>query len=174
MYGKIVLLIVISMLGGGAAFSADRGASERVQYEKACNHYVNRAKFKPRGAPVSFVATFVVTLADSCLPALKSLGSMLGAERAAAADYLSQLVTLRDTVIDMNMERAFGNTYDRWTRMTSQRGRRDGPLPQVSATGEYLIAHRMGLLQAYRAWLDTGPELAFGLSGAIGEPLPRP
>lgn len=171
MYTRFGLLILtLTLLGAGNVHAAGPSEAERFGYSKACNHYINRAKFKPRGAG----ASFVVTLADSCQPALKSLKSARGPERAAAADYLSRLVVLRDTVIDMNMERAFGKTYTRWTRMKSRRDDQVGPTPQVSQTGEFLIAHRMGLLQAYKAWLDTGPKLALGLDRAGAEDLPRP
>lgn len=171
MYRKLGLLILsLALLGSGTVDAAGPSEAKRASYSKACNHYVNRAKFKPRGAG----ASFVVILADSCQPALKSLESARGAERAAAADYLSRLMVLRDTVIDMNMERAFGKTYTRWTRMKSQRDDQVGPTPQVSETGEFLIAHRMGLLQAYKAWLDTGPKLALGLDRAGAEDEARP
>lgn len=168
---KVIGLIILSLLTFGAAGTNPAAAVEndRALFAKACKHYVNRAKFRAR----SNNPEFVVILADSCQPALKSLESPHVRERAAAEDYLMRLLRFRDTVIDMNMERVFGKTYTRWTRMQSFRDERQARVPRVSETGEYLIAYRMGLLHAYRAWLDTGPELAFGFENGAGD-QPRP
>lgn len=165
-----LFLLTMITFGAGGPMTVAAVENDHALYAKACKHYVNRAKFRAR----SNNPEFVVILADSCLPALKSLGSPHAGERAAAEDYLLRLWRFRDTVIDMNMERVFGKTYTRWTRMKSFRDRQQSRVPRVSETGEYLIAYRMGLLRAYRAWLDTGPKLASGLHGAVRRDQPRP
>ncbi|MEM7213141.1 MAG: hypothetical protein AAF479_14840, partial [Pseudomonadota bacterium] len=121
-----------------------------------CKHYVNRARFKHRNPNQEFV----VTLADGCLSAKLSLKSDNQAERAAAHAFLTRLRVLRDTIIEMNMERAFGKSYEPRTRISYGVGSSAEPLRRVSALGEYMIAREMGLLAVYRAWLGTGPELA--------------
>lgn len=134
-----------------------REPAAQDRYAKACSHYANRARFKDR----SDNPEFVVVLADSCIAALKSLNSDRPVEKAAAESFLSGLVELRDTVIAMNMERLFGKSYDRSTRIQGPKYQRSEPIAHVSATGEYLIAHRMGLIAARNAWLDTAPDFAF-------------
>lgn len=120
-----------------------------------CKHYVNRARFKHRHPDQEFV----VTLADGCLSAKASLNAQNPKERVAAKEFLIQLRTLRDLIIDMNMERAFGKTYKPRTRMSYGVGSMEEPVPRVSALGEYMIARELGLLAAYRSWLSTGPVL---------------
>jgi hypothetical protein len=131
-------------------------------YANACSHYVNRAFFKPRDSQPEFV----VTLADGCLAAQRSLAASAAQERVAAAAFLSRLVDLRDTIVDMNMERVFGKTYNKYTRIPSNKDERTESVPRVSTYGEYLIAHQMGLIAAYNAWLDTEPSIAMALPGA--------
>lgn len=158
MKNALVLCAAIAMLvtgGAPAAFANDR--AQLVEYKRACFHYVNRAKFRDRHDGVDFV----VTLADACTSALESLDKRPGAEHDAAKIFLHGLVALRDTIVEMNMSRVFGDGFTPLTPMPRQGGARTRAVRRVSATGEYLIAHRMGLLKAYRAWLDTGPEFAF-------------
>lgn len=121
-----------------------------------CKHYVNRARFKHRHPDQEFV----VTLADGCLAAKESLESDNPEEGAAAKEFLTRLRTLRDQIIRMNMERAFGSEYTPRTRMKYDVGSMLEPVRRVSAIGEYLIARELGLLVAYHAWLGTGPKMA--------------
>lgn len=159
------LYLSATLLLGLTLTAPDTRADDPAHYQayaNACNHYVNRAFFKPRdGQP-----EFVVTLADGCLAAQTSLGANAPHERVAAAAFLSRLVELRDTIIDMNMERVFGKDYNKYTRIPSNKDERSEPVPRVSMYGEYLIAHQMGLIAAYNAWLDTGPKIAMALPGA--------
>lgn len=115
-----------------------------------CKHYVNRAKFKQRGS----AEEFVVTLADGCASAQASLSHGSFRERQAAMGFLLRLVTLRDTVIDMNMERVFGKSFTPFTRIAYEADGRSRAVRRVSAMGEYLIAHNMGLLDAMQAWRE--------------------
>lgn len=130
--------------------------AERADLGKICKHYVNRARFKPRHQ----TQEFVVTLADGCLSAKRSMAVGKLEERVAAIGFLRRLKVLRSTIIDMNMVRVFGQNYTPFTRISYGAGARTEGVRKVSATGEYLIAHRMGLLAAYQSWLDTGPSLA--------------
>ncbi|MEM0989714.1 MAG: hypothetical protein AAGK00_12600 [Pseudomonadota bacterium] len=131
-------------------------AHTRADYANGCNHYVNRARFKDRGAD----AEFVVILADSCEAALASLSSENQVERIRASIFLARLRQFRDTIISMNMQRVFGAEYGPTTRIKTRQLRQIQALSQISAAGEYLIAHSMGLLEARDAWLDTGPDFA--------------
>lgn len=166
--GLFIFSLILTVGLGAPSAHADR--FDTSLYAQACKHYVNRAKFRAR----TDNPEFVIILADSCLPALKSLRSPHFDERLAAADYLQRLLMFRDTVIDMNMERVFGKTYTRWSRMKSARDDKTAAVPRVSETGEYLIAYRMGLLDAYREWLDTGPRLAFGSASGVESDTARP
>lgn len=144
-----------------AVFAADQprgqvGPEQAAQLGEVCKHYVNRARFKPRHDQQDFV----VTLADGCRAAEVSLASQKFAERQAAAVFLARLKTLRDLVIDMNMTRVFGADYTPVTRIPYLADARSEPVRKVSEAGEYLIAHRLGLLQVYQAWLDTSPQVA--------------
>ncbi|MEM7020248.1 MAG: hypothetical protein AAF512_23265 [Pseudomonadota bacterium] len=113
-----------------------------------------------------------MTLADACTSATRGLRSAKADDRRAASDYLIGLKTLREVVIKMNMERVFGREYHPRTRMSYSATQRSESVRQVSATGEFLIAHHMGLLDAYRRLVDTGvhlkvaehPSRLFGIS----------
>ena len=153
----VVILALNFLLG----LSADTPAQQlsldvRANLAGICKHYVNRARFLDRGGDQALV----VTLADGCQDAQASLTAAGNAEREAAAVFLTRLSNLRNTVIDMNMVRVFGTEYTPFSRIGYGNSARTETVRKVSDTGEYLIAYRMGLLQAYRAWLDTGPRMA--------------
>ena len=129
-----------------------------AELAKTCDHYDNRARFKPRGAGASLEAVF----ADSCNAALRSLVVSLDTnpyEARRAADFLDRLHTLRTTIIAMNTERIFGPnpaprakpispaTYGVSTMVKRSQ--------TVTAAGEYLIAREMGVWAAYRDWART-------------------
>lgn len=144
-----------------AVFSADapRGQMNPDHAErlgKVCKHYVNRARFKTRHESQDFV----VTLADGCSAARTSLSSNNWDERRAATVFLMRLQTLQDLVIDMNMKRVFGAEYSPASRISYESDTQTEAVRKVSDVGEYLIAHRLGLLRVYKAWLDTGPPIA--------------
>ena len=151
----LVCLSFVSAIGDAPARWLT--VEERTALSKVCKHYVNRARFKARGAH----SEFVVLLADGCISAQKSLVSGDTAERQTAAAFLLRLQGFRDVVTDMNMQRVFGQNYTPYTRISYESLTRSESVPRVSATGEFLIAHRMGLIAAYNAWLDTGPAMVF-------------
>ena len=170
MVKRLALISLLVGLLGAGSLSPPPEESLNKTYAKACKHYVNRAMFLPR----SDDQIFVVTLADSCQPAVAALSGGLPEERAVAAQYLGRLLELRDTVIDMNMARAFGESYGPRTRLKGAKDWQTEPLPSVSSTGEYLIAHRLGVIRAYRNWLETGPGVAFGRRRAGANVILRP
>ena len=116
-----------------------------------CNHYENRARFMSREGRIEFV----VMLAEACVAAEKSLDSDVYGERLAAEYFLKRVLRLRNTVIDINMRRVYGSQTSPWARPITPDGQLE-PVRRVSNAGEYLIAHRMGLFNAYQDWLDSG------------------
>ncbi|MEM7240385.1 MAG: hypothetical protein AAF501_21500 [Pseudomonadota bacterium] len=125
-------------------------------WRSGCNHYQNRARFLPRDGTIEFV----VLLADACAAAEASLTSTNEHERWAAEWFLQEVVDLRDTIVDMNMRRVYGDTQtpsaSPLTPDGSGRITRTIEIARVGKWGEYLIAHRMGLFSAYDTWLDSG------------------
>jgi len=117
----------------------------------SCAHYQARAQGKPRTAPLEFV----VLLAESCSAAEQLMRDGTPVQRGASALLLSKIGELHETVSAMNVERA------RAARLASVGYSGDIAsaidLP-VSPAGEFLIAHRMGVMVAIDAWLDTGVE----------------
>ncbi|MEM7189014.1 MAG: hypothetical protein AAF439_05330 [Pseudomonadota bacterium] len=134
----------------GALSLADHGAVAKV-----CKHYVNRARFKPRSAQPEFV----VILADGCVAAQRSMAEGGYKQRQAAAGFLLQLSALQRTIIDMNMVRVFGVDDAPHAQIAYNARGQAQPIRRVSPTGEYLIAHRMGLLTAYATWVGTGADI---------------
>lgn len=111
--------------------------AEQAGFAEACRYYEARAKLPYGGGQGEFV-TF---LAEACATAETLMGSGTPAQRARSALLLDRIAELRSTVARMNATRA----------------RRDGSgYVPVSLSGEFLIAHRLGVLLAFEAWLDTG------------------
>ena len=123
--------------------------SERMIFSEACTDYENRAGPARRGRPGEFVAF----LADACAAAEISLETGTPMQQGRAALLLSRIVMLRDTVEQMNADRA--------ARATARvNGAGVNMLFRVTPSGEFLIAHRMGLMIAFDAWLDSGAEFS--------------
>ena len=148
----LVAAAVLLTVGERPASAAE--AQSAAPHAETCRHYVNRARFMPRTGPVDFV----VALAEGCRAARGSLASGEAEERAAAARFLSALSRLRATVIAMNMEMLSGERRAAPGGQTRLRAVRS-----VSRSGEFLIAHRMGLLRDFDRWraLAPGFSLAF-------------
>jgi hypothetical protein len=66
-------------------------------------------------------------------------------------------VLLRETIGRMNAERAA-------SRANASGGAGVFMRFPVTLSGEFLIAHRMGLMIAFDAWLDTGVDFSLALS----------
>lgn len=141
--------------------------SERVEFTEACNYYEMRAK----SARASRPGEFVVLLADACRKARVSLDSGTRRQRSRSAHLLSQIALLRHTIDQMNADRAIsaitlgptGLSTSVASGTANGVGRsRISMVNPVSPTGEFLIAHRMGLMLAYEAWLDSGVSFSLG------------
>ncbi|MEM9044915.1 MAG: hypothetical protein AAGC81_09470 [Pseudomonadota bacterium] len=131
-------------------------ASGAGNWHSGCNHYQNRARFLPRKGNIAFVTL----LAEACSAAEFSLENGKEPERLAAEWFLSKVVLLRDTLVEMNMERVYGKTKNPWARPVTADGKNIEAhavqLRRVNEWGEYLIAHRMGVFSAYDAWRLSG------------------
>lgn len=120
----------------------------RAEFAEACHYYEMRAAAARQSRP----GEFVVMLGDACSAADALIETGTPEQRRRSALLLWRISELRRTVDEMNGARAArasagGNNgaYNFWT----------GFVP-VSPSGEFLIAHRLGVLRAFDAWLDTG------------------
>lgn len=113
----------------------------------ACTYYRQRAGAEPAHRTASFEAM----VSDSCVVAIRSLRGSSQEERVAAAVYLTRIAQLHQVVAEMNARRGVADLPP------DGGARRAG---QVTPTGEYLIAHQIGVLRAFEAWLDTGAEFS--------------
>lgn len=160
--GLAGLLICLSLAplpaAGEPEGRPDRPGERSEAHAETCRHYANRARFMSRTGPVDFV----VALADGCAAAQLSLAGDDPAERAAARRVLDAMVRLRETVIAMNMEMVYGRNPDRFAHPEVE-GWKLRSFRSVSRTGEFLIAHRMGVIRAFDQWRDMVPgfSLAF-------------
>lgn len=129
-----------------------------AEVASACNYYDNRARFLPRRGRVGFIAL----LAEGCVAARRSLAEGGRAERAAAARFLDRIVRLRDVVIGINMSRVYGASFGPRSLPRTGNGHFVS-LGGVSETGEYLIAHQLGLMQALENWRGRAPHFSLAL-----------
>ena len=153
----VAIAVAVGALGAVGAVGERRriiiGDAERAVFSETCEHYQTRAGSARRSA----TGKFVVFLAGACAAAEISLDSGTGKQRARAALLLSRISLLRETIAQMNA--------DRWARTAASGTAVAGvtgiamPYP-VTPSGEFLIAHRMGLMIAFDAWLDTGVDFS--------------
>lgn len=144
---------LVSLVAGALAFAAAADLhetpfndEERAAMAEACAYYDMRA----RAARMTEPSEFVVFLADACAAAEQTLADGTPEQRGRSALLLARIALLRRTVAAMNAERA-----------TDSAGRnRAGQYVPVSPSGEFLIAHRLGVLVAFDAWLDTGVQFS--------------
>ena len=156
--GVIVLAIAVAAGAAGAAGEQRQivvGDAERAVFSQTCEYYQTRSGQAQAGsARRSATGEFVVCLAGACAAAQVSLATGTGKQRARAALLLLRIALLRETIGQMNA--------DRWGRAAASGIEANGvtlPSP-VTPSGEFLIAHRMGLMIAYDAWLDSGVDLS--------------
>jgi hypothetical protein len=161
-----VLALVVGMTGDLRLLYTH--ASERTAFSDTCRYYQTRAKSARRAKP----GEFVVFLADACVAAEFSLDNGTRLQKQRSVLLLSRIMILRETVGQMNAERtisasahiaatlstnvASGNTASIATPI------RFSMVNPVSPAGEFLIAHRLGVMLAYDAWLDSGVTLPLG------------
>ena len=143
MIRQSVIVVVLAVLMGatGDMRAALVNDADRAEYLAACAYYDRRAQGARERDPHEFVAF----LSNVCDAAQDSLDTSSDAERVRAADLLHRIVELRRTINQMNAKRSM-HTGSLATRVTP--------------AGEFLIAHRMGLMNAFDAWLDSGAELS--------------
>jgi len=150
MIRPVVIIVAIAVAVGAVEVIGERHQivardAERAVFSEACEHYRGRAGPARRGA----AGDFVVFLASTCGAAEISLETGTRKQRARAALLLSRIALLRETVGLMNAERD--------ARAAARSGGSGViSLSRVTPSGEFLIAHRMGLMIAYDAWLDSG------------------
>jgi hypothetical protein len=149
---RAVIAVVVSVLVLGAAGDlrlAALGEVDPAVVDRACDYYKRRSGPRPERAPVTFAAF----LSETCAAARQSLGAVSPAEQATAALLLSRIVLLRGTIGEMNAARDLA--------VAGKTGvERMRALSRVTPSGEFLIAHRMGLMRALDAWLDTGADFS--------------
>lgn len=152
---RLAAALLVATVGLAAAAMPASASDKRhgaAVHGEACKTYENRARFLSREGSVSFV----VAMAEGCAAAQRSLRTGTAEERQAAAAYLDRLVALRDLVIRMNMTRMYGAKRSPRSKPIQREGRLTA-FYGVSETGEFLIAHRMGLIDAFRAWRAETP-----------------
>ena len=164
LFGAIVLVVGIT----GDLRLLYSHASERTAFSDTCRYYQARAKSARRASP----GAFVVFLADTCAAAEYSLDNGTRSQKDRSALLLSRIMLLHETVARMNTERtisaaaqiaatlntsvASGNTASIAAPI------RFSMVNPVSPTGEFLIAHRLGVMIAHNAWLDSGVSFSLG------------
>ncbi|MGF1444797.1 MAG: hypothetical protein ACFBRM_01185 [Pikeienuella sp.] len=159
-------LLATALLAGSEWAGPQIEAERRAAYSAACKTYENRARFLSRNGAVDFL----VLMAEGCRAAQDTLAQGSRVERQVAEAYLERLVLLRDTVKQINMDRVYGRGADRFARPLQGAGQMR-PLSTVSKSGEFLIAHRMGLIKAFRTWRAKTEAVALALGSRA--PLAR-
>lgn len=159
--GKALCVCLFAAAGIGAGgLERPASAASDTLYDATCRTFENRARFRPRAETVDFI----VLLAEACGAARRSMASGDHGDRALAEAFLNRLVLFRDTVIAINMERLFGRGAGPFDKPLISGGRQT-VFAGVSETGEFLIAHRMGLLDAFDRWRETAPDFTLALTG---------
>ena len=149
---RSISLFILGVLAWGAASDLrlmPASGAEQVVVDSACEYYRRRGGRQPMREPVAFTGF----LSETCAAARHSLKAGSLRERDAARILLSRIAILYQTVREMNAERE--RTVDGKVGIERMRA-----LTRVTPTGEFLIAHRMGLMNAFDAWLDTGAEFS--------------
>ena len=150
--GVILVAIVVAAGAAGAAAGLHQtgvSEAERAMFSEACDYY------RDRSGSVRHTAAggFAVFLSGTCAAAEITLDTGTRQQQRRAALLLSRIVLLRETVGLMNAER--------WARAPASAGATGATMPSpVTPSGEFLIAHRMGLMNAYEAWLDSGVDFS--------------
>jgi len=137
-------------------------AEPTVEQLAACEHYENRARFKPRSGEIEFVTY----LAESCRAAILSLSGSRTGERAAAETFLARLGGLHNVIVSLTVERRFESHSPQNDTSAASRTNYVA-FPRVSSAGEFLIAHRMGVISALEEWIDTGAQFSLAQRAAI-------
>jgi hypothetical protein len=144
----LVAALLAALLAAGSPSRAAQPDAPRDEaaFAATCNHYVNRARFKPRSGNVEPVTV----LAEACPAALRSLQEP-GREAPAAQAFLTRLTAGYAVISRIN-----GDRFAQNIRAPSDRSARSQDFGRsvglVSATGEYLILNAEGVFDALDAW----------------------
>jgi hypothetical protein len=122
---------------------------DTVAIDGACQYYGRRSELEAGRRAVSFAGF----LSKTCDEARMSLYAGARAESEAAKLLLTRIALLHQTVFEMNAAR-MAAVAD----MTGDA--RMQALSRVTPSGEFLIAHRMGVMRAFDAWLDSGADFS--------------
>ena len=148
----IVMAIALALGATGDLRQIFVHGAERENFTEACKYYHARTGPVRRPGPGEFVAF----LADACTAAEISLDVGTPEQQGRAVLFLSRIALLRQTVKQMNAERDL-----RAIELGKATGRNPAIfVTRVTPSGEFLIAHRMGLMIAFDAWLDSGAEFS--------------
>jgi hypothetical protein len=156
----IVVAVAVAVGAAGAAGDLRQIVArdaERAAFSETCEHYRVRAEAGAGTARRGSSGDFVIFLAVACGAAEVSLDTGTSKQRARAALLLSRITLLRETISLMNAERAAAS-------MKTNGGTGAFTRFPVTPSGEFLIAHRMGLMIAFDAWLDTGVDFSLAFS----------
>ncbi len=162
MIRQVMIFVAIAVAVGAAGATGGLRTSvahdaERVVFSETCEYYRVRAEAGAGAARRVATGDFVVFLAGACGAAEGSIETGTSKQQARAVLLLSRIVLLRQTIGRMNAERAASRANATYRAGVFMR------FP-VTLSGEFLIAHRMGLMIAFDAWLDTGVDFSLALS----------
>jgi hypothetical protein len=166
MIRPVVIVVALAVVASALEVAGERrqivaSSAERAIYAQTCEHYRSRAGTEP--ARRAGAGDFVVFLAGTCGAAEISLDTGTRKQRARSVLLLSRIALLRETVGRMNAERA-ARAVARAQAVDASGAAGPPTMSPVTPTGEFLIAHRMGLMIAFDAWLDTGVDFSLAFS----------
>lgn len=144
-------MIVLSAFGAGVVLAgtalAQTPSLEDHTFEQTCSYFEKRNVRLRR----SVERAWLPVVAESCRAALVTLAK--NPANATDRTYLERLSELRSVVIGMNVAR--------FTERQSGTGRRPQIRVTVTGSGEFLIAHHLGVIDAYHDWAhENGIETA--------------
>jgi len=159
-----MVVVVIAMAAGavGAAGGLRQIVvtnAERAVFSESCEYYQTRVRSAPGESPRrATTGEFVAFLASACAAAEISLDTGTPEQQARAALLLSRIALLSDTIGRMNAERGARAA----ARLNGVGAGETGAatISRVTLSGEFLIAHRMGIMIAFDAWLDSGVDFS--------------
>ena len=166
---RVAVLIAATLAAAPPTLAAQPDVTEgEAAFAATCQHYVNRARFKPRSGRVEPVTV----LAEACPAALRSLQEP-GREASAAQAFLARLTAGHAVITGMNSDRFAQNIRGPGgASVKVQDFARSVGL--VSATGEYLILRAEGVFDALDAWAAHRRDFQLHTALRCGAVWPRP
>jgi len=173
MIRPVVIVVALAVVAGALEVAGEHRMNaarhaERAIYAQTCEHYRARASGGAGAEPLRRAAAgdFVAFLAGTCSAAEVSLDTGTRKQRSRSALLLSRIALLHQTIGRMNSERGARVVARAETAGTAAASGRAGSATMfpVTPSGEFLIAHRMGLMIAFDAWLDSGVDFSLAFS----------